>query len=89
VESRPNRGWNVCTDVSGLPDIVMAGGHTTEVHDRLPGPASHVLRDVIRPSPSACRAAVLEAGLLEIASHSSSRPSTPARASGLHGHGAG
>ncbi len=54
VESRPNRGWNAFTDASGLPDIVVPGGYTTEVYDRIPGtpglaPADYVRREVTLP----------------------------------------
>lgn len=48
VESRPNRGWNAFTDVSGLPDVVVPGGYTTEVWDRLPGTPGTTIADYVR-----------------------------------------
>jgi amidase len=74
VESRPNRGWNAFTDVSGLPDIVVPAGYTTEVYDRLPGtsgfaPADYVRREVTLPFGMCFHGRPFdEAGLLEIAS---------------------
>ncbi len=74
VESRPNRGWNAFTDVSGLPDITVPAGYTTEVYDRLPGtsgfsPSDYVRREVTLPFGICFHGRPLdEPGLLEIAS---------------------
>jgi amidase len=74
VESRPNRGWNAFTDVTGLPDIVVPGGYTTEVYDQLPGttgfgPSDYVRREVSLPFGICFQGRPFdEGGLLEIAS---------------------
>jgi Asp-tRNA(Asn)/Glu-tRNA(Gln) amidotransferase A subunit family amidase len=33
IENRPAGGWNALTDVSGLPDMVMPAGFTSEAYD--------------------------------------------------------
>jgi hypothetical protein len=68
MESRSNRGWNVFTDVSGLPEIVAPGGFTTEVYDQLPGATGFAPPNYVREVNLNLRyllpgAAVLEAGL--------------------------
>jgi Asp-tRNA(Asn)/Glu-tRNA(Gln) amidotransferase A subunit family amidase len=50
IESRPSGGWNALTDVSGLPDMVVPGGFTSEAYDVVPCTTSGALTDPGAPS---------------------------------------
>jgi amidase len=50
VESRPAGGWNALTDVSGLPDMVVPGGFTSEAYDVAPCTEPGALTDPAAPA---------------------------------------